>query len=122
MPWKGGKVAPPPIEIELAGIVTCIKGSPLNVFVLPASAFVLAVKLTVARELQLRKALLPMEVTDVGIVTEVREVQLPKACCPIEVTDEGIVTEVRELQPKKAVCPMDVTDEGIITDDRELQL
>ena len=75
MPRKGRKVAAPPMEVELAGIVTWVRGSPLNVLVLPASAFVLAVKLTVAREVQPWKAPCPMEVTDEGIVTEARELQ-----------------------------------------------
>ena len=91
----------PPIEIELARIVTWVKGSPLKCPP-PTSAFVLAVKLTVARAVQPWKALCPMVVTVEGIDTEARELQLEKANPPMEVTDEGIVTEVREAQPAKA--------------------
>ena len=87
----------PPIEVELAGIVTWVRGSPLNVCPPPTSAFVFAVKLTMARELQPVKTYGPIEVTDEGIVTEARELQLWKALCPMEVTDEGIDTEAREL-------------------------
>ena len=41
------------------------------------------------------KALLPMEVTLAGMVTEVRLVQPLKALLPMEVTLAGIVTVVR---------------------------
>jgi metal-sulfur cluster biosynthetic enzyme len=40
-----------------------------------------------------------MEVTELGIVTEVRLLQLEKAKPSIEITELGIVTEVRLLQP-----------------------
>jgi len=43
-----------------------------------------------------------MEVTDVGIKTEVREVQESKTASTIAVTDVGIKTEVREVQEEKA--------------------
>ena len=43
-----------------------------------------------------------MEVTEVGMVTEVRLVQPSKAYSPMEVTELGIVTEVSPVQPEKA--------------------
>ena len=73
MPWKGGKVAPPPIEIELAGIVTWVRGSPLNA---PLSInFGLPVKLTAVSAAHWEKAPDSTKVTEEGIVTEIREVQ-----------------------------------------------
>ena len=49
--------------------------------------------------LLLVKALLPIVVTLLGMVTEVRELQPLKASPPIVITLLGMVTEVRELQP-----------------------
>ena len=43
-----------------------------------------------------------MEVTELGIVTEVKPVQPEKAEPPIEVIELGIATEVKPLQPEKA--------------------
>ena len=54
------------------------------------------------RLLQPEKALSPILVTELGIVTEVRLLQPQKASLPILVTELGIVTEVRLLQPWKA--------------------
>ena len=48
--------------------------------------------------LSLEKALSPIVVTLLPMVTEVRELQLLKADCPIVVTLLGMATEVRELQ------------------------
>ena len=50
----------------------------------------------------LSKALSPIVVTLLPMVTEVRELQPPKAPSPIVVTLLGMVTEVRELQSLKA--------------------
>ena len=95
MPWKGGKVAPPPIEIEFAGIVTWVRGSPLNA---PLSInFGLPVKLTAVRAVHCLKAVKPIEVTAGGIVTEARELHCWKAFCEIEFTDKGIATDNREV-------------------------
>ena len=49
----------------------------------------------------LKNAFLRMEVTLLGMVTEVRPVQSRKASPPMVVTLLGMVTEVRPLQPKK---------------------
>ena len=40
--------------------------------------------------------------------------QLKKAELPIDVTDDGIVITVRERQPEKAELPIDVTEDGIV--------
>ena len=55
------------------------------------------------RLLQPEKALSPILVTELGIVTEVRPLQFSKAPSPILVTELGIVTEVRLLQCKKVL-------------------
>ena len=68
---------------------------------------------TDVRPLQPLKALSPMLVTELGIVTEVRP-QYMKACVPMLVTELGMVTKVRPLQPEKAYSPMLVTELGII--------
>ena len=49
-----------------------------------------------------------MEVTLLGIVTEVREGHREKAAYPMEVTLLGIVTEVREEHDWKALIPTEV--------------
>jgi hypothetical protein len=48
------------------------------------------------------KAELPIEVTELPMVTEVRPMQEEKALLPIVFTELGIVTEERPLQPLKA--------------------
>ena len=53
---------------------------------------------------------------------EVREEQLAKAMSPIPVTELGIVTEVRLVQPLKAPCSIHVTELGIVTEVRRKQL
>ena len=40
-----------------------------------------------------------MDVTELGMVTEVRPLQPMKALYPMDVTELGMVTEVRPLQP-----------------------
>ena len=49
------------------------------------------------------------------MVNEDRLVQPSKALVPMEVTEKGMVTETRLVQPSKALLPMDVTDEEILT-------
>ena len=48
------------------------------------------------------KAELPIEVTDLPIVTEVRPMQEEKALLPIKFTELGMLTEVRPRQYSKA--------------------
>ncbi len=55
------------------------------------------------------------------ILTEMRDVQPKKDLFPIVLTDEGIVMEVRFMQPAKADFPIDVTVEGIMIEEREVQ-
>ena len=62
------------------------------------------------------KALLPMEVTLLGMVTEVRLEQSEKALPPMSVTLLGMVTEVRLEQSEKALPPMSVTLLGMMTE------
>ena len=50
--------------------------------------------------------MLPISVTELGIVTEVKPLQPEKAKSPISVTELGIVTEVKSLQPEKADLPI----------------
>ena len=52
----------------------------------------------VCKPLQPQKALSPMDVTELGMVTEVRPLQPAKARYPMDVTELGMVTEVRPLQ------------------------
>ena len=54
-----------------------------------------------------------MEVTELGISTEVRPEQPVNAYCPMEVTELGISIEVRPEQPENAYCPMEVTELGM---------
>ena len=54
-------------------------------------------------------------------MTEVRLLQPSKAVLPILVTEFGIVTEVRLLQPSKTVSSILVTELGIVTEVRLLQ-
>lgn len=48
--------------------------------------------------MQLPKVRYPIEVTELGIITEVRPEQSINAPSPIEVTELGIITEVRPIQ------------------------
>ena len=63
---------------------------------------------------QLKKAYLPIEVTELPMVTEVRPEQPAKAPSPIEVTELGMVTEVSPEQPEKARSPIEVTELGMV--------
>ena len=54
--------------------------------------------------------------------TIVSPLQPLKALSPIEVTEIGIVTDDKLLQPLKASTPIEVTELGIETDDKLLQL
>ena len=65
---------------------------------LPPFGGVVALQYTLAKLLQLENALLPIEVTLLGIVTLVKLLQLENALLPIEVTLFGIVTLVKQVQ------------------------
>ena len=49
-------------------------------------------------------------------MTKVKPVHSRKAKLPIEVTEFGILTEVKPLQPLNAEEPIEVTELGIITE------
>ena len=73
------------------------KLTPLNVKD-PVDGTVVAKHVTEVRLLQPSKALLPMLVTELGMVMEVRLLEPWKAPSPMLVTELGMVTEVRLLQ------------------------
>ena len=58
----------------------------------------IALKFNVVKLLQYSKASSPIDVTLLGIVTEVKSLQRLKAEFPIDVTPLGIVMEVKPLQ------------------------
>ena len=64
---------------------------------------------------------MPIEVTELGIVTDVSPLQLWNTPLPIEVTELGIITEVSPLQLSNAEFPIEVTELGIVTDVSPLQ-
>ena len=56
-----------------------------------------------------------MEVTELGMETEVRPVQPENAELPMEVTELGMETEVKTVQSENAELPMEVTELGMET-------
>lgn len=72
--------------------------------------------------MQLPKARYPIEVTELGIITEVRPEQPINAPSPIEVTDLGIVTDVRPVQLENVQFLIEVTELGIVTAVSPVQL
>ena len=52
--------------------------------------------------LHLKNALLPMDVTELGMVTEVSPLHPSNAWLPMDVTELGMVTEVSPLHPENA--------------------
>ena len=120
----------PPIEVTELGIIVFLHPL-INVFVavsimalqfsrelyteLPLSTFMLV------KPLQLENAPVPIEVTELGMVTLVRPLQLRNAPSPIEVTELGMVTLVKPLQPRNASSPISMTELGIVTLVRPLQ-
>ena len=67
------------------------------------------------------KALLPILVTEFGIIADVRLEQLLKASAPILVTPLGISIDVRAV-PKNAQSPIDKSAVLNVTDDNVVQL
>ena len=55
-------------------------------------------------------------------VIDAREEQPEKQLLPMLVTDDGMLMAVREEQPLKQLLPMLVTDDGMLMDAREEQL
>ena len=62
-----------------------------------------------------------MEVTPVGMVTDVKPLQPLNALFPMKVTPVGMVIEVKPLQPLNAPFPMEVTPVGMLTEVKPLQ-
>ena len=54
------------------------------------------------------KAKLPMDVTEVGMVTDTNEVQLLKALAPMDATEVGMVTDTNEGHELKAFVGISV--------------
>ena len=73
------------------------------------------------RLVQPEKADSPIDVTLLGMVTEVRPEQPEKADHPMDVTLLGMVTEVKPEQPEKAEIPMEVTLLGMVMEVRPEQ-
>ena len=68
-----------------------------------------------------KKALRPIDVTDDGMLTLSNLKQQEKACGPIDLTEEGITTLFSDRLLLKAPCPIDVTDDGIDICDEEFR-
>ena len=62
-----------------------------------------------------------MLLTDDPTDTVVNPLQPEKALLPIDVTELGMVRDVRPLQPQKAAVPMDVTELPMVSDVNPLQ-
>ena len=67
------------------------------------------------------KRTIPIEVTPVGMVTEVKPVQPENVQSLMEVTPVGMVIEVKPLQPENAYPPMEVTLLGMSIEVKPLQ-
>lgn len=57
-------------------------------------------------EVQPENTLLPMEVTEFGMVIDAKDAQSENAVSPIEVTEFGMVIEVSALQPENVNFPI----------------
>ena len=64
--------------------------------------FIVPIHSVFVKPLQLLKASSPIDVTELGMVTEVKLVQRTKAHLPIDITELPMVTEFKPLQSKKA--------------------
>jgi len=70
--------------------------------------------------LQLAKAVVPIEVIELGSVSVLSPLQASKASFPIEVIELGSVIVVSPLQPKKASVPIEVTELGSVIEVSEV--
>ena len=77
---------------------------------------------TLCNELQLRKAQVPITVTESGIVTLASEPQASKALSPTTVTEWEMATLANELQQKKAASSISMTPTGISTTSKSFTL
>ena len=96
------KKAASPMEVTELGIM---------VFRQPAISLFFAVSITALQLPLLSYVLFPDSTT-----MEVKPLQLLKALSPMEVTELGIVTEVKPRHPSKAHLPMEVTELPIVTE------
>lgn len=71
---------------------------------------------------ELWNALLPMLLTEDGIVIDVIPLAPWKALVPMLLTEDGIVTDVKLVARKNALAPMIVTESGILYNVRGLPL
>ena len=113
-----------PIEVTESGIIVFLQPE-INVLV---SVLIIALQLSLesytefpllttidSKLLQPMNAELPIEVTELPIVTEVSPLQLLNALLPIEVTELGIlILPVNPLQLLNALLPIEVTELGIV--------
>ena len=99
----------------------------MTVFLQPATSVLVSVSMTAlqfsresytvfplstdiaAKALQPSKTSIPIDVTLLGMVTDVRPVQKLKASLPIDFTLLGMVNDFRPVQFSKALSPMPVT-------------
>ena len=75
----------------------------LNAFALAIVGGVVFNEVIEDNEVQFWKTLLPIDVTELPMVTLVKTVQESNALIPIEVTELGMVTEVNLRQAEKAL-------------------
>ena len=83
----------------------------IMVFRHPAISVFVAVSIMALQLFRLSYAVFPDSTT-----MEVKPLQLLKALSPMEVTELGIVTEVKPRHPSKAHLPMEVTELPIVTE------
>jgi hypothetical protein len=87
----------------------------------PSEGGIFANEIMLRKLLQMLKASFPIEVTELGIITESKLVQLENAELPIVVTEFGIVTESKLLQPLNVLLSIEVTELGIVIKFKLLQ-
>ena len=114
-PWGIVVFLQPQISSLLDFLIIALQLSRESYFVLTPSTVI------VAKLLQPEKAIHPILVTELGIVTDVMLLQSEKAPEPILVTELGIVTDTKLRQLEKALSPISVTPWGIVMEVRPLQ-
>ena len=73
------------------------------------------------RDEQPLNALLIIELTELGITTDLKPVQAAKVSSLTVVIDSGIIKESRLVQLRKAPAPIEVTDSGRTSFSRDEQ-
>ena len=87
----------------------------------PSEGGIFANEIMLCKLLQLLKASFPIEVTELGIITESKLVQLENAELPIAVTESGIVTESKLLQFLNNSFPIMVIELGRLMESKLVQ-